>query len=198
MWNERYATEDYLFGTEPAAFVTRHAHYLAPGARVLSVADGEGRNAVWLAGQGMDVTAMDGAPNAVEKARRLAATRGVRVDFHVADIVDWDWDDAPYDAVLAVFIQFAPPAMRDAIFAGMARALRPGGLLMLHGYGPRQLGYGTGGPGKLDHLYTTDLLRERFAGFEFLELSDYDAEIHEGLRHSGRSALVDCVARKPR
>jgi len=197
MWNERYAGDEYHFGTEPAAFVTRHAHYLPPGAAVLSVADGEGRNSVWLAQQGMRVTAMDGAPNAVDKGRRLAEARGVSVDFHVADIAEWDWDAVQYDAVLAVFIQFAPPAMRDRIFDGFVRALKPGGLLMLHGYAPRQVGYATGGPGIAEHMYTTDLLRARFGGFGFLELSDYDAEIHEGRGHSGRSALVDCVARKP-
>ncbi|MGC9368306.1 MAG: SAM-dependent methyltransferase [Paracoccaceae bacterium] len=197
MWNERYAGAEYHFGTEPAEFVRRHAHVLAPGASVLSVADGEGRNSVWLAQQGMRVTAMDGAPNAVDKGRRLAEARGVSVDFHVADIAAWDWDAAQYDAVLAVFIQFAPPAMRDRIFDGMVRALRPGGLLMLHGYAPRQVEYATGGPGKREHMYTTELLRARFKGLEFLELSDYDAEIHEGRGHSGRSALIDCVARKP-
>jgi len=197
MWNERYAGEDYHFGTEPADFVKRHAHYLPAGASVLSVADGEGRNSVWLAGQGFRVTAMDGAEAGVEKARRLAEAQGVRVDFHVADIAEWDWGAAQYDAVLAVFIQFAPPPLRDRIFAGMVRALKPGGLLMLHGYAPRQVEYATGGPGIAAHMYTTDLLRERFKGLEFLELSDYDAEIHEGRGHSGRSALVDCIARKP-
>lgn len=197
MWNERYAGDEYHFGTEPAEFVKRHAHYLPAGAAVLSVADGEGRNSVWLAQQGMRVTAMDGAPNAVDKGRRLAEARGVQVDFRVADIAEWNWDGAQYDAVLAVFIQFAPPAMRDRIFGGMVRALKPGGLLMLHGYAPRQVSYGTGGPGKPDHMYTTELLRERFSGFEFLELADYDAEIREGRGHSGKSALIDCIARKP-
>lgn len=164
---------------------------------ILSVADGEGRNSVWLAEQGLRVTAMDGAPNAVDKARRLAAERGVQVDFNVADITTWDWEARPYDAVLGVFIQFAPPPLRDAIFAGMRRAVKPGGLVMLHGYAPRQVGYGTGGPACADNMYTDAILRQAFDGFEVLTLTDYDAEISEGTGHSGLSALVDCILRRP-
>lgn len=197
MWNERYAGADYLFGTRPAEFVVRHVGLLTPGMSVLSVADGEGRNSVWLAEQGLRVTAMDGAPNAVDKARRLAAERGVQVDFNVADITTWDWEARPYDAVLGVFIQFAPPPLRDAIFAGMRRAVKPGGLVMLHGYAPRQVGYGTGGPACADNMYTDAILRQAFDGFEVLTLTDYDAEISEGTGHSGLSALVDCILRRP-
>lgn len=197
MWNERYAGQDYLFGTRPAEFVVRHAGLLRPGMSILSVADGEGRNSVWLAEQGLRVTAMDGAPNAVDKARRLAAERGVQVDFNVADITTWDWEARPYDAVLGVFIQFAPPPLRDAIFAGMRRAVKPGGLVMLHGYAPRQVGYGTGGPACADNMYTDAILRQAFDGFEVLTLTDYDAEISEGTGHSGLSALVDCILRRP-
>lgn len=197
MWNERYAGQDYLFGTRPADFVVRHAGLLRPGMSVLSVADGEGRNSVWLAEQGLRVTAMDGAPNAVDKARRLAAERGVQVDFNVADITTWDWEARAYDAVLGVFIQFAPPPLRDAIFAGIRRAVKPGGLVMLHGYAPRQVGYGTGGPACADNMYTDAILRQAFDGFEVLTLTDYDAEISEGTGHSGLSALVDCILRRP-
>lgn len=197
MWNERYAGQDYLFGTRPADFVVRHAGLLRPGMSVLSVADGEGRNSVWLAEQGLRVTAMDGAPNAVDKARRLAAERGVQVDFNLADITTWDWEARAYDVVLGVFIQFAPPPLRDAIFAGMRRAVKPGGLVMLHGYAPRQVGYGTGGPACADNMYTDAILRQAFDGFEVLTLTDYDAEISEGTGHSGLSALVDCILRRP-
>lgn len=196
-WDERFAGEDFLFGTEPAEFVRRQAHLIAAGASVLSVADGEGRNSVFLAGQGAAVTAMDASSVALEKARGLAALKGVAVDFRQADIVGWPWDEAAFDGVLAVFIQFAPPPLREQIFAGMARTLKPGGLLLLHGYAPRQVGYGTGGPGQEENLYTLPLLREAFAGFEVLNAADYDAEISEGRGHSGRSALIDFVARKP-
>ena len=195
-WDSRYASEDYLFGRTPAAFLTAQAHRLPPGARVLSVADGEGRNAVHLARLGHDVTAFDISPNAIAKARALAAEVGAEVAFHVSTLEDWDWS-APVDALVAVFIQFLPPDARAAAFAHFAAAIRPGGLLLLHGYAPRQVEYGTGGPGARENMYTEAMLAEAFSGWEILHSADYDAEIHEGAGHSGLSALVDFVARKP-
>ena len=195
-WNARFAGEDYLFGTEPAAFVDRWAGHVPVGARVLSVAEGEGRNAVHLALKGARVTAVDGSPVAVAKARRLAAERGATVAFHESDLAGWDWRPEAFDVVLGVFFQFATPDLRAAIFAGMARTLVPGGLLLLHGYAPRQLGYGTGGPRREENFWTLDLLEASFPGFEMIHAADYDAEISEGRGHSGRSALIDFVARK--
>jgi len=197
MWNERYAREDYLFGTEPAAFLSAQAHRLPEAADVLCIADGEGRNSTWLAGLGHRVTAFDPAPNALAKARRLAEARGVTVDFHRAGTEDWPWRQARHDAVAAIFVQFAPPAARAALFADIARTLRPGGLLLLHGYAPRQVEYGTGGPPAAANMYTLPLLHAAFPGWEILHEADYDAVIEEGSGHSGRSALIDFVALKP-
>ncbi|MFC6687159.1 SAM-dependent methyltransferase [Jhaorihella thermophila] len=196
MWDQRYSIPDYLFGTEPADFLRREAGVIPSGARVLCVADGEGRNSVWLAGQGMRVTAFDASPVGVEKARTLAAERGVDVAFNVTGVEEWDWS-RQYDAVVAVFIQFAPPDLRDRLFGWLGQAVRPGGVLLLHGYAPRQVDYGTGGPPSRENMYTTDMLRAAYDGWEILRLDDYDAEIDEGPGHSGRSALVDLVARKP-
>lgn len=196
-WDERFSGEDYLFGTGPADFVARWAAQVAPGARVLSIADGEGRNSVHLAERGARVMAMDASPVAVAKARRLAAMRDVSVDFHLAEIADWHWGEAMFDVVLGVFFQFAAPPLRDEIFIGLARTLKPGGLLLLHGYAPRQVDYGTGGPGQAENLWTLDLLSQAFAGFEVIHKADYDARIAEGRGHRGRSALIDFVARKP-
>ncbi|PQO22827.1 SAM-dependent methyltransferase [Rhodobacteraceae bacterium WD3A24] len=197
MWDERFATPDYLFGTEPADFLIREGWRIPAGARVLAVADGEGRNSVWLARQGHSVVAMDSSAVGLDKARKLAAGAGVAVDFHHADIADWPWTSAAYDAVVAVFIQFAAPALREAIFAGMARTLKPGGLLLLHGYAPRQVDYGTGGPPARENMYTLPMLHAALPGWEILHEADYDAEIHEGTGHSGVSGLIDFVARKP-
>lgn len=197
MWNERYNTPGYLFGTEPAAFLRREAKRLAAGQTALCVADGEGRNSVFLSAQGLAVTAMDASDVAVGKARLLAELRAAMVDFHVADIVSWDWDARTYDVVAAIFIQFAGPALRDEIFAGMIRALAPGGLLLLHGYTPAQLAHNTGGPRILENLYTADLLADRFKALEILHLAEYEADLSEGSRHVGRSALIDFVGRKP-
>jgi SAM-dependent methyltransferase len=196
-WDARYDRPDYLFGTEPAAFVRRTAPLIPPVSRVLAVADGEGRNSVHLATLGHRVMAMDASPVALTKARRLAAARGVSVDFREGDILVWDWAASPVDALLAVFIQFLDPADRARTFTGFRAALRPGGLLLLHGYAPRQVDYGTGGPPHRENMYTLPLLEDAFAGFDILDARDHDAEIAEGSGHNGRSALIDFVARKP-
>jgi len=197
MWNDRFATADYVFGKDPAVFLTEHADWLTPGARGLSVADGEGRNAVFMAERGVETVAMDASENAITKARALARERGVTVDHRLSDIFDWTWTPEAYDIVVAVFIQFLAPPERDAIFAGMVQTLKPGGVLLLHGYTPEQIAHGTGGPRVAENLYTEALLRESFAGLEIVELKSYERDIREGAGHSGLSALIDLVARKP-
>lgn len=196
-WNERFSAPDYIFGTAPNAFLASNASRLKRGQSALSVADGEGRNSVWLAEQGLEVTAFDFSPNGVEKARKLAASRGVRVRYDLASVYDWNWPAAGFDVVAAIFVQFADPPMRRFLFERMARALKPGGLVLIEGYTPKQLQYGTGGPKQVDQLYTEALLRSEFAGFEVLELREYEAELDEGSRHRGMSAVIDFVARKP-
>ena len=196
-WNARFSAEGFLFGKAPNAFLASQRARLAPGMRALSVADGEGRNSVWLARQGLAVTAFDFSPVAVAKARGLAAEAGVTVDFHVGDIFRWDWSAAAYDVVVAIFIQFASPAARAEVFAGLERALAPGGLLLLQGYRPEQVEHATGGPPDADRLYTEALLRESFATLEILHLAAHDDRMNEGPGHEGMSALVDMVARKP-
>ena len=196
-WNKRFEAADYIFGTEPNDYLLAKAHLLAPGGRVLCVADGEGRNSVWLARQGMRVDAFDIAEIGVAKARKLAADAGVTVNYDVADCDGWPWPVDAYDAVVAIFIQFADPAMRERLFARMAAALKPGGLLVLQGYTPKQLEYKTGGPPILSHLYTEDMLREAFAALEIIELDAYEADLREGNHHVGRSALVGMIARRP-
>lgn len=197
MWNARYDRPDYVFGTEPAGFLEAHARVIPAGSEVLCVADGEGRNSVYLAGLGHRVTAFDFAPTAVAKARRLAEARGVAVDFHEASIEGWGWAPDAFDAVAAVFIQFVGPEDRAALFAHIAQTVKPGGLLLLHGYAPRQVGYGTGGPGREENMYTLPLLAQAFPGWQVIDQADYDAEIEEGEGHVGLSGLIDFVARKP-
>jgi SAM-dependent methyltransferase len=196
-WNARYARDDFHFGEEPNAFVRAQARRIERDQSALCVADGEGRNSVFLAEQGIVVTAFDFAPNAVAKARRLAARRKVRVDHRLADILTWDWTSSAYDAVIAIFVQFLPPEVREQVFAGMRSAVRPGGLMLLEGYRPEQVDYGTGGPPRPENMYTRGWLESQFRDWEILELACYDAVIREGQGHSGMSALVDLVARKP-
>ena len=195
-WDHRYDAPGYLFGTDPAAFVRGHVGLLAPGSRVLAVADGEGRNSVFLAEHGLAVTAFDGSPVAVAKARSLARERGVDVDFHVSDIDAWEWTPGRFDAVAAVFIQFSAPPARARLFDAIIATLVRGGLLLLHGYTPAQIAYGTGGPPDAENMYTAALLAEAFSGHDIVELVEYEADLDEGPAHRGRSALVDCVVRR--
>jgi cyclopropane fatty-acyl-phospholipid synthase-like methyltransferase len=202
-WNARYraAGDDYLFGIEPNQFLARRAHLFEDGHTALSVADGEGRNSVWLAEQGLRVTAVEISPVAVAKAQKLAAGRGVSVNFVVADLLAPDWPPAAleneFDWVVAIFIQFAGPNERLRQFAAMKRAARPGGRILLHGYTPRQIEYKTGGPPFVENLYTPEILRAGFPDWTIEELAEYEAEIAEGSGHRGYSALIGMVARKP-
>ncbi|WP_300300063.1 cyclopropane-fatty-acyl-phospholipid synthase family protein [Ferrovibrio sp.] len=196
-WNTRFSGPDYLFGTAPNAFLQSQAFRLPAAGRALAVADGEGRNGVWLARQGLQVHAIDFSPVALEKARRLAAGQGVVLETEQADLSQWAWPEAAYDVVAAIFIQFAGPPLRQQIFSGIRRALRPGGLLLLQGYRPEQLKYRTGGPSQAENLYTRELLETAFGDCEILHLEAHDSVIHEGSGHDGMSALIDLAARKP-
>lgn len=195
-WNRRFEAEGYLFGTEPNAWLREHADVWHPGQRVLCVADGEGRNSVWLARRQLVVDAFDIAEVGVAKARRMAAQQGVSVNFAVADCAALAWPEAVYDGVAAIFVQFADPAMRERLFANIQHCLKPGGVLVLQGYTPKQLEYKTGGPPIASHLYTKALLQEAFAGMDIMELREYEADVGEGSAHRGRSALIGMVARR--
>jgi SAM-dependent methyltransferase len=195
-WEKRYAAPEYVFGTEPNVFLKSQVGLLPKSGKALAVADGEGRNGVWLAEQGLDVLSVDFSPTALAKAQTLARERGVTLRTIEADIITWEWPNAEFDVVVGIFFQFVAPPERARIFAGIRKALKPGGLLLLEGYGPKQLEYKTGGPSELENLYTEELLRAEFAGFSELATKSYDSMMSEGTRHVGMAALVDLVARK--
>jgi len=202
-WSRRYrdAGDDYLFGTEPNRFLSHREALFRDGRTALSVADGEGRNSVWLAEQGLEVTAVEITSIAVEKAKRLAAGRNVTVRFQIADMLAADWPPPQmhnaFDWVVGIFIQFVGAADRARQFAALKQATRPGGRVVLQGYTPKQLDYRTGGPSDMENLYTAELLRQAFADWQIEELVEYEDEIAEGSGHQGRSALIGLVALKP-
>jgi SAM-dependent methyltransferase len=195
-WEARFSDPEYIFGTAPNAFLRTHAHLLPVQGKVLAVADGEGRNGVWLAERGLDVLSVDFSPKALAKAEALARTRGVSLQLQRVDLITWAWPTAAFDAVAAIFIQWATPEQRERVFAGIRQALKPGGLLLLQGYRPEQLVYKTGGPSQVENLYTRAMLTEAFAGFADLEISEHDSVIAEGTRHTGMAAVIDLVGRK--
>jgi cyclopropane fatty-acyl-phospholipid synthase-like methyltransferase len=197
-WNKRFDTPDYIFGRAPNEYLqTQAKQYLKKGDAVLCVADGEGRNSVWLAKQGLQVDAFDLSEVALKKANALATEQAAHVQFTLASSDTWDWQPNQYDAVVGIFIQFADPVMRTRLFAQMASTLRPGGILIVQGYTPKQLEFKTGGPSILEHLYTDNMIRDLIDDLEIIDLCVYEKSLSEGPKHTGMSALLGLVARKP-
>lgn len=196
-WNERFNQEEFIFGKEPNEYlVEQTSQYLKPNASVLCIADGEGRNGVWLAKQGMRVTGFDVSDIALVKAKQFAKDNEVNIEYSLCDTDGFDWKTNSYDAIIAIFIQFADPEMRVRIFKHVHQALKPGGIFILQGYTPKQLEYKTGGPSLIEHLYTEEMIRELSHDFEILDLQCYEKELSEGARHTGMSALLGMVAKK--
>lgn len=196
-WETRFAVPEYAFGKEPNYFLAACKPLLPRSGRALAVADGEGRNGVWLAEQGLDVLSIDFSPSAQRKAKALAAERAVSVAFVETDVHAWDYPQSAFDVVVEIFTQFSPPHERERKWAGMRRALKPGGLLIIQGYTPKQLDYGTGGPKEKENLYTRSLLEDTFRGFTDMCIVEEEREIWEGTSHGGMSAVIGLTARKP-
>jgi len=195
-WEARFSAPGYHFGTEPNAFLKSQVHLLRPGQKALAVSDGEGRNGVWLAEQGLDVLSVDFSPTAQRKAQALAAERGVTIRTETADMVNWTWPEEAFDVIVAIFIQFAPLEGQTRMFDGMKHALKPGCLLLIEGYGTKQLEYATGGPKELSRLYTRERLEKTFKDFAKIDIKEYDSMRMEGDGHTGMAALVDFVGWK--
>jgi SAM-dependent methyltransferase len=195
-WEERYAGKDYLFGTRPNDFLVEQIDRLIPGARVLAVADGEGRNGVWLAEQGLDVLSVDLSNNALAKAQALAADRGVSIQTLQADLVDWNWPVAAFDLVVTFFIH--PDSREQQILLNaMYQALKPDGLLIFEAYGKAHADNEFGGPDDPDRLYSSAILRQTLNRAE-IRLLEEKTVIRRGGRFPGKpAAVVRLVARRP-
>lgn len=194
MWDEKYSAEEYVYGKEPNQFLEARATELPMG-EVLCLAEGEGRNAVYLASLGFRVTAVDQSPVGLAKAERLAAEKGVEIETICADLADFPLGEARWDAIVSIFGHL-PPGVRRKVYGALATALRPGGVLLLEAYTPAQLGRGTGGPQSADLLVTADLLRREIPGLEFLHLEELERDIVEGRGHTGPASVVQLLARK--
>jgi hypothetical protein len=195
-WQGRYAVPEYIFGEAPNVFLASQKHRLPKSGKALAVADGEGRNGVFLAEQDLDTLSVDFSPNGQAKAQALARKRGVTLRTELADIHAYNWPSEEYDVIAEIFTQFSTPAERAGKFAGIRKALKKGGLLLLEGYSPKQLEYGTGGPKQLDHLYTMELLEQEFGGFSKVLIKQYECMMSEGGAHAGMAAVIDLVAVK--
>ena len=195
-WEGRFSAPDYVFGKEPNYFLKSCKPLLPKSGKVLAVADGEGRNGVWLAEQGLDVLSIDFSPKAQAKGRTLARERGVEPTFEQADVHNWTYPPDTFDVVVEIFTQFSTPAERAKKWAGMKRTLKPGGLLILQGYTPKQIQYGTGGPKEVENLYTRAMLEQAFGDFHQMKITEEELEIHEGSGHGGMSAVIGLTAIK--
>lgn len=196
MWDERYAADEYVYGTEPNDFL-RAAVPNVPRGRALCLGEGEGRNAVFLAQQGFEVLAVDSSAVGLQKAQRLAQDRGVQIETLVADLADYVIESGAWDLITSIFCH-VPPPVRRRLHAGVVAGLRPGGVFVLEAYTPAQLEWGTGGPPVAELMMTRDALVEELDGLEFEEAVEREREVIEGLLHTGRGAVVQILARKPR
>lgn len=194
-WNERYASEEYVFGKEPNDFLNAEAHRLSSHSNVLCLADGEGRNGVFLAAHGHRVTSIDQSAVGLEKANKLAKERSVRLKTILADLTEHDLGNSQWEAIVSIFFHL-PPAPRRIIYPRIVQALKPGGLLILESYTPKQLEFRTGGPPVAENMLTIDIVRNEFAELEFLHLEELERDVVEGHGHTGRAAVLQLIGRK--
>jgi SAM-dependent methyltransferase len=193
-WDQRFAESGFAYGSEPNDFVREMASRI-PRGRVLCIGEGEGRNAVHLAGLGHEVTAMDGSSVGLEKAGRLARERGVRLTTVCADLAAFAIEEGAWAGIVSVWVHL-PPELRLRVHAAAARGLQPGGAFVLEAYGPRQPGLGTGGPQDPELLPPLATLKADLVGLEFEIAREVEREIHEGRYHQGRSATIQILASK--
>jgi SAM-dependent methyltransferase len=196
-WNRRYGEDpDFVYGTAPNTFLVEASRRFTPESRILCLAEGEGRNAVWLARQGHRVTAVDVSDVGLRKAQQLAQQTGVRIETRVADVTAIDLGPSHWDAIVSIFLHL-PAAVRRALNRRCLDALRAGGLVVLEAYGPRQLQYGTGGPPDPALLPSLDEVLHDFAGAEIVHRYAGARTVLEGKLHRGEGDVVQVIARRP-
>jgi SAM-dependent methyltransferase len=194
MWDERYAVTEFVYGKEPNAFLAEHFAKLPKG-KVLSLAEGEGRNAVFLAAQGYEVTAVDASLVGLDKGRQLAEELGVHVKWIHADLNDFDLGTHQWDGIVSIFCPL-PSSVRQKLYQSLPHALKPGGIFLLEAYTPDQVGRGTGGGNSHDVMQTVIGLIAELPGLTFIHLQELEREVLEGIYHTGNGCVVQAIAQK--
>ena len=192
-WNKRYASDDYLYGTEPNSFLAEQYRLLR--GPVLSLSEGEGRNAVFLASHGLEVVCVDISEVALEKEKKLAISRGVEIATMVCDLETFEPEEDHYGSVVSISAHL-PSKVRNRLYPLLERSLRPAGTIILEAYSENQLSRDTGGPKDLDMLMTVDKLRREFPNCEPVVLREIEREVSEGEGHTGMASVVQFIARK--
>lgn len=195
MWDEKYSTDEFIFGTEPNGFLAANTGQLKPGS-VLCLADGEGRNGVYLAKLGFEVTSVDLSETGLAKARKLAEANGVEINTICADLNDFAEELNNWDNIVSIFCHL-PPALRKKVHTAAAAALTDGGVFLLEAYTPRQLEMpGRGGPPVPELMYDADMLKNDFQTLDIFQALETEREVNEGSKHTGPAAVVQLLARK--
>ena len=194
-WDEKFSRDGFTYGTRPNQYLALQRELFAGGGAALVPGDGEGRNGIWLAEQGLQVCSVDSSKVGQGKARKLADARGVAVDFQLVDLLSWQWPAGRFDFIASIFFHLHSKD-RPRIHAAMISALKPGGWLVLEAFRPQQLGLTSGGPKDLDLLYGADILAKDFAAAEIVELADVECLLDEGPLHQGVARTTRLLARK--
>lgn len=195
-FDQRFAEPGWAYGTEPNDFLRDRVGDIPGGGQVLCLAEGQGRNAVFLATLGYAVTAVDRSVPGLEKAQLLAAERGVPLTTRLADLAEFEIGIGAWDGIVSIFGHL-PQALRQRVHRGVVAGLRPGGVFILEAYSPAQLARRTGGPRSAELLMSVADLREELAGLEFVVAQEIDREVIEGKYHTGLASVVQVLARKP-
>jgi hypothetical protein len=195
MWDERFSQSQPVYGDQPNAFLAAQTSRFQRGMKLLVPADGYGRNGIWLARQGFSVHTVDLSPVGVARARQTAEAAGLAMTIEQADLALWKWPEAEFDGVFAIFLHL-PPEDRAKVHGAMLQSVKQGGLVILEAFSTSQLKYSSGGPKRVELLYTAEMLRQDFAGAEPVVLEEREAQISEGTMHSGAAALMDGVFRR--
>lgn len=196
MWDQRFSSDEYIYGTEPNEFLRENAAVIPKG-DILCLAEGEGRNAVFLAKQGYRVTAVDISAEGIKKTEKLAGENGVTVNTIVANLADFDPGREKWDGVISIF-GHVPPDIRRSLHRRVVDSLKENGVFLSEMYRPYQLNYGTGGPPVVELLVSVEQFREELSGLQFELLREVDREIVEGSLHTGMGAVSQVIGRASR
>ncbi len=193
-WEERFAQEEYIYGTEPNDFIREQLDKMNPGTGLFP-AEGEGRNAVYAASKGWNVQCFDYSENAKEKALKLASAKGLKISYDIADLAHLTLTSKNYDAAFVSFLHLSPH-LRGKVHHQVLDSLKPGGKLVMEVYHKKQLPYRTGGPGHPDMLYTREMLEEDFSKADISFYDEGERDIKEGRHHHGKSYTIRIILAK--